>query len=76
MPYINAINSTNKSTIASGCCLHNICILEEDIAADKEDDVWAPVAILPPGIFNNDGQERGILGRNAVMNRLARQRRY
>ena len=67
---------TMSNTIASGCCLHNICILEEDISADMEDDVGVPVAILPPGIFNNDSRERGVLRRNAVMNRLARQRRY
>ena len=59
-------------TTAAACCLHNICIVQDDIGDYFDGDPEVPACVLPAGIFNNDGRERGVLRRNAIMNRLAR----
>ena len=58
-------------TIAAACCLHNICIMKEDAQEYFDEDRGIPVCLLPPGIFNNDGRERGIMRRNTILQRLA-----
>lgn len=75
LKYIDQENvETMTNTIAAACCLHNICIIQEDLDEYFERDVGVPVpvALLPPGIFNNDLRERGFIKRNRTVHILAR----
>ena len=75
LKYLDQENvETMTNTIAAACCLHNICIIQEDLDEYFERDVGVPVpvALLPPGIFNNDLRERGFIKRNRTLHILAR----
>ena len=53
LKYLDQENvETMTNTIAAACCLHNICIMQEDIDEYFEQNVGVPVpvAVLPPGI--------------------------
>ena len=55
-------------TTAAACCLHNICIAENDAIDFFDDDaVNVPVPAVTNRIFLNNTRESGVHKRNTVM---------
>lgn len=72
LKYVDQLDAETVSyTTVAACCLHNICILQDDIE-DYFDDCACnvPVANVRPGMFQEDSIAMGTQKRNHVMGRV------
>ena len=76
LKYIEQLESdTMIYTTAAACCLHNICILQEDIAdmfdeEDDDDETDVPVAALTMNALDFNSRHLGVIRRNKEMQKL------
>lgn len=72
LKYIDQLDAVSVSfTTVAACCLHNICLLQDDVEDFFDDEtIIVPVDSVRPGMFQGDTVLRGTQKRNHIMNTL------